>query len=657
MNPTGIGRISRLFASRQGLRLERIRDHFDAGWYRATYLNDSGTIEEAWEHYQNEGRVSFMDAAPWFSVDRYLADHPDVAASGPDAFEHYVLTGRAEGRCIHPSSLLIAVNSSQASSEVANPQPRETKLQRRRQKRGAADFDAANLMERLFDKSFYLADNPDVTAIGIDPFTHFVENGFREGRDPTPWFSTNFYLKVNPEVLSADINPFLHFLEIGKKEGRLPRDPLGEWRTVVSSLPNIIEQDALWNRVLTSSILPIDALVREINSEIRKGGYGSLGLIVGNDDYLRNSGGIQACISIDVMERGANGRATLYLWPAQLSPNLVVAGEPDVNLRLNGRSFGATSLPELAQALQAIANSCEVESDLTVHGLMGHSPESFVALVRDSGNAIDRVVFWAHDYFAACSCYTLAPYANEFCGSPKSDSVQCRVCPYGVGRNAHLASIREFLDLPNTLIITPSIASQTVFRHATGWSGPIRVQPLGDFEWLGLRREITGTRAPIRIAFVGYPSPRKGWFDFMDLVRWCAGRSDVTFYHIGSADQKIPMVSFVPVNQLEGETNAMTETLREHGIDVVLHWPTWPETFAITAHEALAAGCQVLTNNVSGNIAALAKTHEHVLTLDSSTLAWMLRRGLLVPWLREKRKTPLRWGRFALGGISQVHES
>jgi hypothetical protein len=48
----------------------------------------------------------------------------------------------------------------------------------------------------------------------------------------------------------------------------------------------------------------------------------------------------------------------------------------------------------------------------------------------------------------------------------------------------------------------------------------------------------------------------------------------------------------------------MVDALVEHGIDVVLLWSIWPETYSFTFFEALAAGCFVITNRNSGNIQA-----------------------------------------------------
>lgn len=69
------------------------------------------------------------------------------------------------------------------------------------------------------DEAFYSARYPDVAGSGVD---HFIEFGWKELRDPAPWFSTSFYLESNPDVASSGLNPFYHFLEHGRVEGRLP---------------------------------------------------------------------------------------------------------------------------------------------------------------------------------------------------------------------------------------------------------------------------------------------------------------------------------------------------------------------------------------------------------------------------------------------------
>src|SRR4051812_47434246 len=68
------------------------------------------------------------------------------------------------------------------------------------------------------DGAFYRAVYPDVAE--IDPVRHYAESGWREGRDPAPWFSTRAYAAAHPDVVKAGWNPLHHFLVQGRREGR-----------------------------------------------------------------------------------------------------------------------------------------------------------------------------------------------------------------------------------------------------------------------------------------------------------------------------------------------------------------------------------------------------------------------------------------------------
>ena len=72
----------------------------------------------------------------------------------------------------------------------------------------------------LFDPAWYLEAYADVRESGVDPTRHYLESGWREGRDPGPNFSTTAYLRANPDVAALGVNPLLHFIEHGHAEGR-----------------------------------------------------------------------------------------------------------------------------------------------------------------------------------------------------------------------------------------------------------------------------------------------------------------------------------------------------------------------------------------------------------------------------------------------------
>jgi len=53
---------------------------------------------------------------------------------------------------------------------------------------------------------------PTCAPPGIDAFQHFMETGFREGRNPSPDFDSKFYLTAYMKGLPAE-NPLLHYIE------------------------------------------------------------------------------------------------------------------------------------------------------------------------------------------------------------------------------------------------------------------------------------------------------------------------------------------------------------------------------------------------------------------------------------------------------------
>ena len=79
-----------------------------------------------------------------------------------------------------------------------------------------------------FDAAYYLAQNPDVAAAGVDPYLHYLASGWREGRNPNAWFNTSYYLQQNPDVAAAGVNPLLHYRLSGWHEGR---DPSAQFST------------------------------------------------------------------------------------------------------------------------------------------------------------------------------------------------------------------------------------------------------------------------------------------------------------------------------------------------------------------------------------------------------------------------------------------
>lgn len=101
-----------------------------------------------------------------FERDWYLETYRDVARSGGDPLQHYLLHGVAEGR---------------------NP-------------------------NRLFDTRWYLTAYPDVWTQKINPLAHYVLEGARRGYEPHPFFSTPKFHELNPAVAGGERTPLAKYL-------------------------------------------------------------------------------------------------------------------------------------------------------------------------------------------------------------------------------------------------------------------------------------------------------------------------------------------------------------------------------------------------------------------------------------------------------------
>jgi hypothetical protein len=54
----------------------------------------------------------------------------------------------------------------------------------------------------------------------MDAVKHYLLYGGFEGRNPSEKFDSSFYLENNPDVKASGMNPMVHFIMLGKKENR-----------------------------------------------------------------------------------------------------------------------------------------------------------------------------------------------------------------------------------------------------------------------------------------------------------------------------------------------------------------------------------------------------------------------------------------------------
>lgn len=185
-----------------------------------------------------------LKQSTWFDAAFYLDKYRDVAAAHMDPILHYLAHGAHEGRQPHPRFDVEFYREQCKERGIGVASPLLHYLQdgevlglapNRQALHQGWDIDSPpdalfvrRVIAREFDYRFYLDENPDVREAGVDPLQHYLDVGWREGRNPAPHFDSEFYLENYPDIDEAGTNPFFHYLVAGRAEGRLGQPPRDE---------------------------------------------------------------------------------------------------------------------------------------------------------------------------------------------------------------------------------------------------------------------------------------------------------------------------------------------------------------------------------------------------------------------------------------------
>ncbi len=232
---------------------------FDAQWYMDRYTDLAGSGLDLVEHFLDVGGLEGRHPHPLFHSDFYLEQNSDVRETASNPLVHYLERGAAEGRNPNPlfdtdwyvarylrkSSYVInplahylenpdndasptfqsswyRQNAMQRSSPTENPLAHYFREGRSAGALCNADStpDLGNITYQvlsvgLFDPTLYIDLYPDIAESGIDPFTHYMQIGYKEGRTPNLLFDVEYYLAQLLESEREGINPLVHFFQRG----------------------------------------------------------------------------------------------------------------------------------------------------------------------------------------------------------------------------------------------------------------------------------------------------------------------------------------------------------------------------------------------------------------------------------------------------------
>jgi len=224
--------------------------NFDTKFYLKTYKDAKQAKICPLLHYEQVGKSLEYNTKPapvapklsdkqiiansqYFDRKWYYKKYQDVARAGVDAASHYLNSGWREGRNPGPNfdtkfylkTYMSAIKGKKKQIcpllhyEMYNKNnPVQVAPLAEYESAAAAKKAEYKLIKnsKYFDRKYYLTAHSDVARAGADPVYHYLNNGWREGRNPSPEFNTCGYLKRYPE---CTMNPLVHYERHGRHHG------------------------------------------------------------------------------------------------------------------------------------------------------------------------------------------------------------------------------------------------------------------------------------------------------------------------------------------------------------------------------------------------------------------------------------------------------
>lgn len=76
------------------------------------------------------------------------------------------------------------------------------------------------LKSGYFNSTWYLKQYPEILQKGLKPLEHYLEIGWKEGKNPSNLFDNDVYLAIHEDIRNGNINPLVHYIMHGKYENR-----------------------------------------------------------------------------------------------------------------------------------------------------------------------------------------------------------------------------------------------------------------------------------------------------------------------------------------------------------------------------------------------------------------------------------------------------
>lgn len=342
-------------------------------------------------------------------------------------------------------------------------------------------------------------------------------------------------------------------------------------------------------------------------------------IIISHSNYRIKTAGIEKCIYELTNIFGDNDIHNIHIFPLiELNRYTRLVRKRYIGINIDGAFCGVYDESNLYGILTEFRQRYEYDyMGVHIHQLQGWN---LIGLERDLRSLGLPIKLFIHDYDMVC----MGTLKRDGKGTECSKSVhepelqKCRECKYygnGVlNYSANVAFLRGISPLLKMIIAPSEVAAQIWGKVFSEYADIIVVRSHLIFEgWSKEQRELN---CRTRIAYIGSTEFHKGfekWNEVIDTL----STEEYDFFYFGKDSANRQNVRDIRVDFQSDNSKKMSDYLKEYNIDMAFIWPTWNETFCYVAYEACEAGCFIISNTCSGNIASLVKKYNTGLLFDS----------------------------------------
>lgn len=337
-------------------------------------------------------------------------------------------------------------------------------------------------------------------------------------------------------------------------------------------------------------------------------------------NYLKGDGGVDKAIREH--QEMFNNAGVSYFHISPVSPGAfnypIIRRFQGVlfSVVIDGRFYGLYDESDLSQLL------IRINTNTTVKGIHIHHIKkfrySFVKKILLSFPG--KKVFFIHDYYSICEHPNLLKNGIKFCGSEKKKSSSCKDCIYSKTIEEHQRFMRSMLkDFSDMSIVAPSEIAASIWQATfSEYISLSQIQIIPHQIPHGTNTIVPTVRDKIKIAFLGRFGDNKGareWKQVVDTIN--SNELPYEMYYLGFSNVDLENVNRIAVRVDKDHPNMMIDTLRNLKINCSFLWSICPETYSYAYFEAYSANTFIISNEDSGNIAAMINKNRNGIVLKN----------------------------------------